>query len=292
MNKLPDGVRIEAGKGGLKRLVIGAAEADAEIYLQGAHVTHFRPHSSVKPVLFMSGKGWFEPGKPLRGGIPICFPWFGPRQDGKPGAAHGFGRLLDWELISAEQAGDGAVTIGLRLVSDEATRKEWDGEFEAEYRVTVGLTLQLELRLRNTSKQPQRIEEAFHTYLAVSDVRQVSIEGLAGTAYSDRVGTPHEETEGAAPIRIIAETDRIYRNTHATCVVHDPGWKRRLVVEKTGSDATVVWNPWIAKARAMPDFGDDEWPSMLCIETCNVRDNALSLAPGQSHAMGAVIRVE
>ena len=291
MNKLPDSVRIEAGKGGLRRVVIEAAQADAEIYLQGAHVTHFQPHSG-KAVLFMSAKSWFEPGKPLRGGIPICFPWFGPRQDGKPGAAHGFGRLLDWELISAEQTGDGVVTIGLRLVSNEATRKEWDGEFEAEYRVTVGPTLHIELRVRNTSKQPLRIEEAFHTYLAISDVRQVSIEGLAGTAYSDRVGTPHDETEGAEPIRIIAETDRIYRNTQTKCVVQDPGWKRRLVVEKTGSNATVVWNPWIAKARAMPDFGDEEWPSMLCIETCNVRENALTLAPGQSHTMGAVIHLE
>jgi len=291
MNKLPDAVRVEAGKGGLRRLVIGTAQADAEIYLQGAHVTHFQPHGA-KPVLFMSTKSLFETGKPIRGGIPICFPWFGPRQDGKPGAAHGFARLLEWELTAAEQAGNGAIEIGLRLVSNDATRKEWDGEFEVEYRLTVGPALGLRLRVRNTSRQPLRIEEALHTYLAVDDVRQVSIEGLAGTAYSDRVGTPHEETEGAAPIRITAETDRIYRNTQATCVVRDPGWKRRLVVEKTGSDATVVWNPWIAKAKAMPDFGDDEWPSMLCIETCNVREHAVTVAPGQSHGMGAVIRVE
>ena len=291
MNKLPDEVRVEAGRGGLRRLVIGTAQADAEIYLQGAHVTHFQPRGG-KPVLFMSAKSWFEPGKPIRGGVPICFPWFGPRQDGKPGAAHGFARLLEWELTAAEQAGNGAVEIGLRLVSNDATRKEWDGEFEAEYRVTVGPALGLRLRVRNTSRQPMRIEEALHSYLAVDDVRQVSIEGLAGTAYSDRVGTPHEETEGAAPIRITAETDRIYRNTHAMCVVRDPGWNRRLVVEKTGSDATVVWNPWIAKAKAMPDFGDDEWPSMLCIETCNVREHAVTVAPGQSHGMGAVIRVE
>ena len=291
MNKLPDTVRVEAGQGGLRRVVIETAQADAEIYLQGAHVTHFQPHGR-KPVLFMSGKSWFEPGKPLRGGVPICFPWFGPRQDGKPGAAHGFARVQEWELISAEQAGDGAVNIGLRLVSNDTTRKEWDGEFEVEYRVTVGPALGLELRVRNTGNQPMRIEEALHTYLAVDDARKVSIDGLAGTAYSDRVGTPHEETEGAAPIRITAETDRIYRNTRTTCVVHDPGWKRRLAIEKTGSDATVVWNPWIAKAKAMPDFGDDEWPLMVCVETCNVREHAVTIAPGQSHSMGAVIRVE
>lgn len=289
--KLPDTVRVEAGRGGLRRLVIGAAQADAEIYLHGAHVTQFQPRGQ-KPVLFMSAKSSFEPGKPIRGGVPICFPWFGARQDGRPGAAHGFARLVEWELTKAEQAGNGAVDIGLRLVSNEVTRQEWDGEFEMDYRVTVGAMLRLELRVRNTGNQPMRIEEALHTYLAVNDARQVGVEGLAGTTYSDRVGIPHTETEGAAPIRITAETDRVYLNTRATCVVHDPGWHRRLVVEKTGSDATVAWNPWIAKAKAMPDFGDDEWPSMLCIETCNVGEHRVNLVPGQSHTMAAVIRAE
>ena len=289
--KLPDTVRIEAGQGGLRRVVVDAARAKAEIYLHGAHVTHFQPRGQ-KPVLFMSGKSLFEAGKPIRGGVPICFPWFGPRQDGRPGPLHGFARLQEWELPGAETASDGTVEIGLRFVSSAATREQWDGDFEMNYRVRVGVALGLELRVRNTSNRPIRIEEALHTYLAVSDVRQVSIEGLAGMTYSDRVGTPHTEIEDTAPIRITAETDRIYLNTRSKCVVHDPGWQRRLVVEKTGSDATVVWNPWIAKAKAMPDFGDDEWPGMLCIETCNVREHAVTIAPGQSHAMGAIIRPE
>jgi D-hexose-6-phosphate mutarotase len=289
--KLPDTVRIEAGRGGLRRVMVGGKLAEAEIYLLGAHVTHFQPRGQ-KPLLFMSGKSLFEAGKAIRGGVPICFPWFGPRQDGQPGPLHGFARLMEWELTGAEQMSDGTVGLGFRLVSNDATRKEWDGDFEVNYRVRVGAALGMELQVRNTSRQPIRIEEALHTYLAVSDVRQVSIEGLAGATYSDRVGTPHTETEGAAPIRITAETDRLYMNTRATCVVHDPGWKRRLVVEKTGSDTTVLWNPWIAKAKAMPDFGDDEWPAMLCIETCNVRDHAVTIAPGQSHTMGAVVHAE
>ena len=184
------------------------------------------------------------------------------------------------------------VEIHLRLVSSEATRALWAGEFVADYRVRIGATLGLELRVKNTGNQPLRIEEALHTYLAVGDVRQVSIEGLAGASYFTAVGTPRTETEGAAPIPIIAETDRVYLGTQATCVAHDPAWQRRLVVEKTGSNATVVWNPWIAKAKAMPDFGDDEWPSMLCIETCNVRQNAVTIAPGQSQAMGAIVRAD
>jgi glucose-6-phosphate 1-epimerase len=290
MQKLPDCVRLEKGQGGLQRLVIQTAQADAEIYLHGAHVTQFQPKGQ-KPVLFMSAKSMFEPGKPIRGGVPICFPWFGARQAGQPGSPHGFARLIEWELVSVEQTSD-IVEIHLRLVSSEATRALWTGEFEADYRVRIGTTLSLELQVRNTGSQPLRIEEALHTYLSISDARQISIEGLAGTSYFTAVGTPRTETEGAAPIRITAETDRVYLNTQATCVAHDPGWQRKLVVKKTGSNATVVWNPWIAKAKAMPDFGDDEWPFMLCIETCNVRENAITIAPGQSYIMSAVVSVE
>jgi glucose-6-phosphate 1-epimerase len=291
MQRLPNEVRIDPGRGGLQRVLVETDLAEAEIYLHGAHVTRFQPRGQ-KPVLFMSEKSLFEAGKAIRGGVPICFPWFGAREDGRPGPAHGFARLVEWELIGAEEVGDGNIVVSLRLVSSEATRKEWAGEFEAQHRVRVGAQLGLDLMVRNTGKQPMRIEEALHAYLAVSDVRKVSIEGLAGVMYSDRVGTPHTEKEGAAPIRITAETDRIYLNTQSKCVVHDPDWQRRLLVEKTNSNTTVVWNPWIAKAKALTDFGDDEWTSMLCIETCNVREFGVTLAPGESHTMGAVIRGE
>jgi glucose-6-phosphate 1-epimerase len=291
MEKLPNEVRIDAGRGGLQRVLVETPLADAEIYLHGAHVAHFQPRDE-KPVLFLSEKTSFETGKPIRGGVPICFPWFGARQDGQPGPSHGFARLLEWELTGAEQASDGNIVVSLRLVSNEATRQEWPGEFEVDYRVTVGTALGLELSVRNTGSEPMRMEEALHTYLAVSDVRKVHIEGLAGVTYSDRVGTPHTETEGSTPIHIMGETDRIYLNTQGTCVVGDPGWGRRLIVEKTGSNTTVVWNPWIDKAKALADFGDEEWPSMLCIETCNVHEYGVALAPGQTHTMGAIIRAE
>jgi glucose-6-phosphate 1-epimerase len=276
--QLPDSVRLETGKGGLPRLIITAPHADAEIYLHGAHVTAFQPRGQ-KPVLFMTRQSWFEAGKPIRGGVPICFPWFGPGKDGRP--MHGFARLKEWDVTGVEQSA-GAVELNFRLP---------DTEFEVDFRVSIGAALGMELRVRNPSPQPMQFEEALHTYLAVSDVRQVGITGLAGTIYSDRVGTPHTESEGAAPIRITGETDRIYFNTQATCIVDDPGWQRGLVIDKTGSDSTVIWNPWIAKAKAMPDFGDDEWPAMLCIETCNVREHSVSLAPGQTHTMTATVRV-
>ena len=291
MARLPNSVRMDAGRGGLQRLLVETPAAEAEIYLHGAHVTQFQPRGQ-KPVLFMSEKSSFEAGKPIRGGVPIIFPWFGARSDGRTGPAHGFARLMQWELTGAEEIADGDIDLNLRLVSNETTRQEWDGDFELNYTVRVGAMLSLKLDVRNASEREMRVEEALHTYLAVSDVKKVSVEGLAGVTYADRVGAPRTETEGAAPIRVTAETDRIYMNTQSTCVVDDPGWKRRLIVEKAGSNATVVWNPWITKAKAMPDFGDDEWPGMLCIETCNVQQCAVTLAPGESHTMIATIRVE
>ena len=221
MQKLPNEVRVGPGRGGLRRVLVETTRAEAEIFLHGAHVTHFQPRGQ-KPVLFMSEKSAFEPGKPIRGGVPICFPWFGAREDGRPGPAHGFARLMAWELIGAELAADGDIVIQLRLVSNEATRKEWDGDLKPNYRVSIGAALGLELRVRNTGEQPMRIEEALHSYLAVSDVRKVSVEGLAGVTYADRVGPPRTETEGSTAIRITAETDRIYGNTQSACVVEIP----------------------------------------------------------------------
>lgn len=290
MNTLPESVRITEGRGGLPRVQVASRLATAGIHLNGAHVTHFQP-AGQKPVLFMSGSSWFEPGKPIRGGVPICFPWFGPRQDGGPGSPHGFARLAAWTLLDAREDADGTVELLFDLPTRTAGQGLWTGDAEVRFRVSIGTALRMTLEVRNTSSETIRFEEALHTYLAVSDVRSVSITGLAGAACLDRIGPEPTRLEGSEPIRIVAETDRIYTGTRATCVVDDPGWTRKLVVEKSGSEDTVVWNPWIAKAKAMPDFGDNEWPGMLCIETCNVRDHAVTLAPGASHAMTATIRV-
>ena len=160
------------------------------------------------------------------------------------------------------------------------------------YRVTVGRKLELALEVNNTGKDPLRFEEALHTYFAVSDIHHCFVTGLENARYNSLVEGVTDKSQGPDPIRFTAETDRLYLNTRATCVIHDPGWQRRIVIEKSGSDSTVVWNPWIAKSKAMPDFGDDEWPGMLCIETVNARTNAVTLTTGQTHTMRATIHVE
>lgn len=289
--EIPGVAQFKEGSGGLVFLHIQTSLATAHIFLQGAHVTHFQP-ANERPVLFMSEASYYAPGKPIRGGVPVIFPWFGPREGFSDAPPHGFVRLLPWQVERLAQTDSGEVTIVLRLDSDEETRAQWPHDFVLRHTIVVGKALGMTFSVENRSPEPFRFEEALHTYLAVEDVRDVSITGLTGAEYLDKVDSFRRKTQDAEPIRITAETDRVYLDTDTTCIAEDPKVKRRLRVDKAGSATTVVWNPWIAKAAALPDFGDDEWPGMLCIETANAAENSVTLAPGATHEMRAVISVE
>lgn len=276
---IPGVVQVDSGSGSLPRVVVTGDLASAEIYLHGAHLTKFQPRGA-KPVLFMSGKSWFEANKPIRGGVPVCFPWFGPKAGSPESPAHGFARIRDWNLESCARQADGAVRVGFALDSDESTIR---------LSFTIGGSLGMDLEVR--SKAAFTFEEALHTYFRVGDVRRVSVEGLENTDYLDKTDSFRRKTQPSEAIRITSETDRTYLNTRTACVVRDPVLERTILVEKEGSDTTVVWNPWIAKAKAMPDFGDDEWPEMICVETANVGESAVRLEAGQTHRMRASIKL-
>jgi len=281
------------GPGGLPRYEITTPLAEAHIYLHGAHVAQFAP-AGESPVLFMSAQSWFRPGKPIRGGVPVIFPWFGPRQGDASAPAHGFARTRSWAAESISQQPDGAVTVTLRLEPDEETRALWGepNDWVLRHRITVGAALTMELEIENRGGMPFRCEEALHTYFAVSDVQNVAVHGLKNTEYYDKADGMQRKRQGNDAIRFTAETDRTYVNTAAACVIDDPGLRRRIVIEKAASDSTIVWNPWIAKAKAMQDFGDDEWPRMVCVETGNVADNALEIGPGARHVTKTTVRCE
>ncbi len=286
--EIPSLAAFEDAPGGLVRLRISTKLCNAEVYLHGAHITHFKARGE-EPFLFLSAASHFAPGKPIRGGVPVIFPWFGAREGRPNSPAHGFARTLPWDVESLALGDHGNVSLTLRLDSNDATRAHWPHEFVLRHRIAFGAQLDLQLEVGNVSAAPIQFEEALHTYLAVCDVRHVRVTGLEGAAYLDKVDAFQRKLEGAEPIRITGETDRIYLNTQSDCVLDDPGLSRQITVEKSGSDATVVWNPWIAKAKAMPDFGDNEWPAMLCIETANVGESAITLAPGATHTMSATI---
>lgn len=276
-----DSVRFEEGRGGLKRVVISTEHADAEIYLQGAHVTHWQPKGQ-RPVLFMSPNSLFESGKAIRGGVPIVFPWFGPRSDGKPGPAHGFARTTEWDVEYTKQHEDGRVEIALVLGSSETS---------LAYRVTVGQELHMELEARNNGSEAFTFEEALHTYFAISDIRRVAVAGLRDTEYLDKTDSFLRKRVETVLLLFKGEKDQVHINTQSTCTILDPAWKRRIEIEKSGSNSTVVWNPWIKKAGAMPDLGLYEWNGMVCVESGNIGENAVTLAPGESHKMAVTIRI-
>jgi glucose-6-phosphate 1-epimerase len=293
MTALPDGVRVDEGDGGLARLSVATDLCKGEAYLHGAHVCGWQPRDQAHPVLWMSARSMFAAGRPIRGGVPICFPWFGPHPNRTDAPAHGFARIQPWTLDRVSTESDGTVVARFTLVSNEASRAfEADVEFEALYTVRFGAALGLELTVTNTGRAAFGFEEALHTYLAVGDARRVALGGLAGAEYYDKTDGRKRKREGDEPVRFAAETDRLYVGTAATVTLDDPDFGRRLRIAKSGSGSTVVWNPWVAKSAAMPDFGDDEWTGMACVETANAADNAVHLDAGARHAMTAAVSVE
>jgi glucose-6-phosphate 1-epimerase len=288
---IPGTLRFEDSPGGLIRAVISTPAADAELYLQGAHLAHWTPRGQ-KPVLFLSSKSLFTPGKAIRGGVPVIFPWFGDRSDGRAGPAHGFARTTQWAVEDTKYRDDGKVEITLALTPNDTTSALGYSHFYLRYRVTVGTVLEMELETRNDGGEPLTYEGALHTYLAVGDVREASVTGLEGTIYIDKTDGFKRKTLGREPMRIAKETDGVHLDIEGSCSVHDPVWKRRILVEKSGSRSTVVWNPWVEKTKGMSDMDADGWTGMLCIETANAADNAVTLSPGASHKMAAAIRLE
>jgi D-hexose-6-phosphate mutarotase len=288
--EIPGTATFETGEGDLPRLSVRSPLAEAHVYLHGAHITHFQPCDTA-PVLFLSKQSLFAPDKPIRGGVPVIFPWFGPRAGYPEAPAHGFARLSEWQVESLAIDGDEIVTAVFLLASDSRTRAAWPYDFDLRYRIAIGRTLTMTLEVENTGTKPFPFENALHTYFAVGDVRETATTGLENADYLDKTDNFQRKKQPAEPIRITAETDRIFEGTRQTCLLDDPGLKRRVTIAKSGSQTTVVWNPWTAKAAAMTDFGHEEWPNMLCIETANAGANAITLAPRKTHAMRAVISV-
>jgi D-hexose-6-phosphate mutarotase len=286
-----EAVVVETGAGGLPRARVAAPHADAEVYLQGAHVTRWQPDGAA-PVLFLSARAAYGPGKAIRGGVPIIFPWFGAHATDPRAPMHGFARSRPWRLVTSGPGPQGAVVLELALEDDEATRAVWPPAFGVRYRVSVGDTLTMALEVVNRSPAPFTFEAALHTYLAVGDIRAVGITGLEHTTYIDKVDGMARKRHGAEPLRLTGETDRVFLGTTARCVVDDRALDRRLVVDKTGSASTVVWNPWSAKAAGIADLEPDDWRRMVCVETANAADDAVTLPAGARHLMTATLRVE
>jgi glucose-6-phosphate 1-epimerase len=285
---IPGVARVIAGNGGLAKVAINARQAAGEVYLHGAHVTSWLPRGADE-VLFVSSKSRWEDGHAIRGGVPICFPWFADKADDPSAPAHGFVRTKTWQLQSIVQAGD-AITVSMFTESNDATKRWWPADFQLAFRATFGSELNLELVARNTGTTSLRFEEALHAYFRVGQIEKVQLQGLNSVQYLDKADSNRKKTQ-RGPVVIMSETDRVHLGTESAIELEDHVLHRRVNVAKEHSCTTVVWNPWAEKAKALSDFGDDEWMRMVCIETSNVSDFAVKLVPGRQHGMKASVRV-
>jgi glucose-6-phosphate 1-epimerase len=290
-----DGVLTFEEHGQLTRARVTLPACEATVYVQGAHLTAWKP-AGERDVLFLSKESEFLPGKAIRGGIPVCFPWFGGRSDGASGPSHGFARIEEWTLAFAAllpgAAGEDRVSLTWTLGPGELSRSLGFDGFRVAYEMLLGRSLTLRLTVANGQDTPLRFEEALHTYFRVGDVRRAPIAGLAGATYLDKRDDGKQKQAPEGPLQLDRFTDRVFPANEAAIAIEDEADGRKISVAKQGSRTTVVWNPWTEGAAALKDLGDEEWPEFLAVETANTATDALTLAQGETHTMVAEITVE
>lgn len=263
------------------------AACTGEMFDQGAQVTRWSP-VGADPVLYVSSDLRLAPGRSIRAGIPVCWPWFGPGRVAGMEPQHGFARTSTWDLVEVAD-GDGETTVVHRLTSHEATSAHWPHAYSVELRSRFGRALVVSLTTTNTGDEPFDYEDALHTYLVVGDVHRVRIEGLDGKPFVDKVTGTERVQHG--DLAFAGETDAVYR-TSEPVTLHDPALGRRLLVSTQGAANLVVWNPWSVKAAEVHDIGDDDWERFVCIEGANTFENAVVLEPGESHTTTYRVEVQ
>lgn len=276
--------------GGLLVAEVTTLHGKATIALQGAHLMTFQP-TGQEPVIWLSELAKFGRGKSIRGGVPVCWPWFGPHATDSKLPGHGYARTVDWRLVQVQSLSDERIRLEFELEESEATRAQWPHRSPVRNIITVGRALEVELATTNAGSEPFTLGDALHTYFTVGDVRRVTVHGLEGYDYLDKVDQGTRKQQVGA-VTIGQEVDRIYLNTPSVCEIRDPALQRRIKISSSGSHSTVVWNPWIEKATKMGDFGTDGHLGMLCVETANAAEDVVQLAPGQVHRLVARYEVE
>ncbi|HSC84345.1 MAG TPA: D-hexose-6-phosphate mutarotase [Pseudomonas sp.] len=283
--------RVEMGELSCWRVQHG--DAQLLVAQQGAQILSFQ-QGEQPPLIWLSEQAAYQRGQSVRGGVPLCWPWFGDLQRNPPALqaqhsnpsaapAHGGVRGLDWQLQGIDNLGE-AVELQFSFDTRQHALPDWPQAAELHLRIRLDERLHLSLTSHNHGDQPLAVSQALHSYFAVSDIRQVHVEGLHGCRYIETLdGWQERQQDGA--LGFSGETDRIYLDVPSRLSLHDAGWQRRIHLQASNSRSAVLWNPWIDKAGRLSQFADDAWQRMLCIETANVWDDCLQLAPGASHSL-------
>lgn len=287
---IPGHVAFKEIADGMIAAEVANSHAESRIVLQGAHLATWQPRGQ-EPVIWLSPLAKFVPGKSIRGGVPVCWPWFGPHAEDAKLPGHGYARTVMWEVLETRALPDGATFLRFGLVESDATRAQWQHPSSAQLEITVGAALKVELVTRNSGSAPFVLGEALHTYFHISDVAKMKITGLEGCDYLDKVGAAARRTQQGA-VTIESEVDRVYLNTSGDCLIEDSGLKRRIRIASQNARSAVVWNPWVEKADKMGDFGPEGYRGMVCVETANAAENVVTVAPDAEHRLVAVYSVE
>jgi len=270
---------------------ISNVHSTATICLQGAQVIAWQPVVTNAPVIWLSKLAKPTLSKAMRGGVPVCWPWFGAHSIETAYPAHGYARTQPWSITQTRSLADGSTEIGMVLMHSDITRKMWPHPSTVEILITVGKTLKIALTTKNPGDTDFVISEALHTYFHIGDIAEARVLGLEGCEYLDKASGGKRALQQGA-VTFTNETDRVYVNTEADCVIEDIRHQRRIRIIKSGSRSTVVWTPWNEKADKMGDFGADGWRSMVCVESANALENAVTVEAGGSHAMTVEYGVE
>ncbi|MGI4854233.1 MAG: D-hexose-6-phosphate mutarotase [Janthinobacterium lividum] len=294
-----DHVSFHEDQPGMVQMRIVAEASEATVYLQGAHLTRWTPHGG-SPVLYLSPKSALAPGKPIRGGVPVLFPWFGPRWNaeafdaahGTTSPMHGFARVTVWTLDRVHLSPEGIVHVSLSLQPDELSRSLGYDHFTATMGFSVGKELQQTLTVTNHGTAPMEFEEGLHTYYAVGDVAAARLDGLRGSTYLDKRDNMVRKVQRETEFAWTRDVDQVHVHTAEPLTLHDPAGKRSIHITKEGSQTTVIWNPWSVLTPGMPDLAEDSWHHFVCVEAVNAADDRMTLQPGATHGMAVTVRVE
>lgn len=280
-----EGVRFIKDENGLEYVEIDNRHATAKLALQGAHMMHWQPKSTAQPVLWLSSNARYTLGRSIRGGVPICWPWFGAHPTDSSYCPHGFARVIPWQLKKSNRLGNGTTRLLLQMTETDVTKRQLSYPYQLTLEITIGNYLRMEMTTTNLANHPFMIGEAYHTYFNVSDVENTQITGLDNLVYSDKVeGYLRNVQHGA--LQFNGEFDRVYLNSGEDCVIRDSGYDRAIRVAKSGSNTTVIWTPGAEKASQMGDMGaTDEWRRMLCVESANAMENSVTIFPNETHKM-------
>ena len=288
---IPGQLEFMEGEGGFPLIKIDNGKARALISVYAGQVLSFRPVNQAHDLFFLSDAAYYQTGKAIKGGIPICWPWFGPDPDDRGRAAHGFVRNRPWMVRATESLADGDTRVTLGLVDSPETRGIWPAAFDLSLEVTVGDGLRVELITRNTGDQLFTLTQALHSYFNVGEIGQVQVLGLEDTDYLDKAGDGGRKTQAGA-VRFEQEVDRIYLDVSPRLVIDDAALGRRIYITTTGSHTAVVWNPWADISANMGDLKDDDYKHFVCVETANADTDSVEIKAGADYRLGVYYRVE